>query len=134
LEGYYRAETSKIERAVINAAAKKYSKALSDHFRQDERARLIYGYVTAAAGVAVGIPLAPLGTWIGAGVGLAVGVATVIADQTGAPRAIMKIMSGNDKKWIGTTLGARPTMVSNFQIDQSAADVYRRGVQEFRRP
>ncbi|GAA4716333.1 hypothetical protein Prum_005690 [Phytohabitans rumicis] len=133
MESYYHANGTEVDRSALDAAARKYSKALSDHFRRDERARLIYGYVTAAAGAAVGIPAAPLGPWLGTGIGLAVGVATVVADQVGAPRAMMKIMNRDNKKWItSNALGRRPTMVSNFQIDQMSADEYRRGVREFK--
>ena len=76
---------------------------------------------------------APLGLLIGTGIGLAVGVAMVAADQVGVPQAMMKIISGSNRKWItSNTLGTRPTMISNFQIDQKAADKYRRGVREFK--
>jgi hypothetical protein len=133
LDSYYRANTAEVDRPAMEAAAKNYSKALADHFRNERRARFIYGYVTAVAGAAVGIPAAPLGLLIGAGIGLAVGVASVAADQVGVPQAMMKIISGSNRKWITrSNLGTRPSMVSNFQIDQKTADKYRRGVREFK--
>jgi len=133
LDSYYHANAAEIDRPEMEAAARKYSKALSDYFRNEERARTIYGYVTAVAGTAVGIPTATLGLSRATEIALAVAVATVVGDQAGAPQAMMKIMSRNNRHWLtGNTLGTRPTMVSNFQIDQKAADKYRRGVREFK--
>jgi hypothetical protein len=133
LDDYYRPDTAETDKSAMELAARRYSAALSDHFRNDERAKLVYGYVTAVAGAAVGIPTASLGLLLGAGIGLAVGVATVVGDQVGLPRAMMKIMGRGNRNWITSeALGSRPTMVSNFEIDQRAADRYRRGVREFK--
>jgi hypothetical protein len=64
--------------------------------------------------------------------GLAISVVAAFGDQLGVPEAMMKIVDGNRGKSITRTdLGTRPTIVSNFQIDQHAADGYRHGISAY---
>ena len=133
LDTYYGNDAAGIDKGTVDAAAKKYSKSLSDHFRREERAEIVYDYMTALGGAAVGIPAAALPLWEATGVGLAIGVATIAAGQVGLPRAMMKLVGRGNGRWItASPLGQRPLAVSNFQIDQKLADKYRRGVQEFK--
>lgn len=132
IDDYYRGDESAVDEVVVKAAAKKYSKALAEHFVNAERGRWIYGYSTAIGGTAVLIPTMVAAPLVGLLAGLAVSVALAFGDQVGVPEGMMKIVDGSKGKWItGTDLGTRPTMVSNFQIDQHAADGYRHGIRAF---
>jgi hypothetical protein len=133
LERYYRTNGTEVSKASMDAVASEYSKALTEHFRSERRVRLVYGCAAAVGGAGVGLIAAPLGVLLAAGVGLAFAVATVTADVAGAPNALIKIAQRNGKKWITSEpLGARPTMISTFQIDQAAANTYRHGVRTFK--
>jgi hypothetical protein len=133
IEDYYRGDESAVDGAVMKAAARKYSKALSEHFVNAERGRWIYGYSTAIGGTAALIPTMAAAPLVGLLAGLAVSVVAAFGDQLGAPEALMKIVDGSKGKWITSSeLGQPPTIVSNFQIDQRAADGYRHGISVFR--
>ena len=133
IDDYYRGDESAVDEAVVKAAAKKYSKALAEHFVNAERGRWIYGYSTAIGGTAALIPTMAAPPLVGLLAGLAVSVAAAAGDHVGVPEAMMKIVDSSKGKWITSSdLGTRPTMVSNFQIDQQAADGYRHGISAFR--
>jgi hypothetical protein len=135
LEDYYRGNESDTDKVQMEAAAREYSRSLSELFRDAERAKTVYDYATAVGGWAAGIPIASLtlSGHVVDGIGLAVAVAPVIAGQFGAPQGMIKILGRDSQKWIANeALGIRPTMVSNFQIDRQAADKYREGIPEFK--
>jgi hypothetical protein len=133
IEDYYRGDESTVDEAVIKTAAKKYSKALTEHFVNAKRGRWIYGYSAAIGGTAVLIPAMAAAPLVGLLAGLAISVAAAFGDQLGVPEAMMKIVDGSRGKWITRSdLGTRPTIVSNFQIDQHAADRYRHGISAYR--
>jgi hypothetical protein len=133
IEDYYSGDESAVDESVIKAAAKKYSKALAEHFVNAKLGRRIYGYSTAFGGTAALIPAMAAPPLVGLLAGLAISVAAVSGDQVGVPEAMMKIVDGSRDKWITRSgLGTRPTIVSNFQIDQSAADRYRHGITAYR--
>ena len=133
IDDYYRGNEPAVDEAMVKATAKKYSKALAEHFVNAERGRWIYGYSTAIGGAAVLIPTMAAVPLVGLLAGLAISVAAAFGDQVGVPEAMMKIVDSSKGKWITRSdLGTRPTMVSNFQIDQKAADRYRRGISAFR--
>lgn len=133
VEDYYRGDESAVDEDAIKAAAKKYSKQLAEHFVNAERERWVYGYSAAIGGTAALIPLMAFPPLVGLVAGLAISVAAAVGDQVGVPEAMMKIVDGSRGKWITRSdLGTRPTIVSNFQIDQHAADRYRRGISAYR--
>ena len=133
IDSYYRGDESAVDEAMVKAAARKYSKAVAEHFVNVERGRWIYGYSTAVGGAAVLIPTMAAAPIVGLVLGLAISIVAAFGDQVGVPEAMMKIVDGSKGKWITSSgLGTRPTMVSNFQIDQQAADKYRRGIRPFR--
>jgi hypothetical protein len=133
IEDYYRGDESGVDEAVMKAAARKYSKTLAEHFVKAERGRWIYGYSTAIGGTAALIPTMAAPPLVGLLAGLAVSVVAAFGDQAGVPEAMMKIVGGSKGKWITSSdLGTRPTIVSNFQIDQRAADGFRHGISTFR--
>jgi hypothetical protein len=132
VDDYYRGDESAVDEAAMKAAARKYSKALAEHFVHAERGRWIYGYSTAIGGTAALIPTMAAAPLVGLLAGLAISIVAAFGDQLGVPEAMMKIVDGSKGKWITSgDLGTRPTMVSNFQIDQHAADRYRRGISAF---
>ena len=133
IEDYYRGDESAVDEAVVKSAATKYSKALAEHFVNAKRGRWIYGYAAAIGGAAVLIPAMAAPPLAALLAGLAVSVVAAFGDQLGAPEAMMKIVDGSRSKWITRSdLGTRPTIVSNFQIDQHAADRYRHGISAYR--
>lgn len=133
IESYYRGDESAVDEATVKAAAKKYSRALAEHFVNARRGRWIYGYATAIGGTAALIPTMAAVPLVGLLAGLAISVVAAFGDQVGVPEAMMKIVESSKSKWIvNSELGTRPTMVSNFQIDQHAAERYRRGISPFR--
>jgi len=132
IDDYYRGDESATDEAATKAAAKRYSKALAEHFVNAERGRWIYGYSTAIGGTAALIPTMAAAPFVGLLAGLAISIVAAFGDHVGVPEAMMKIVDGSKGKWITSgDLGTRPTMVSNFQIDQQAADRYRRGISTF---
>lgn len=135
LEDYYRSQGSADDRSVIEQANKKYSKILLNHFKSEGRARLIFGVTGGLVGAAAGVPLAPVIPAVAAaGVALAITVAFVGADAVGVPEAVMKITGPHRRRWlVGVDLGSRPDIASSFQIHQSEADKYRRGVRRFKK-
>jgi hypothetical protein len=132
VDDYYSGDKSAVDEDAMKAAARRYSKALAEHFVNAERGRWIYGYSTAIGGTAALIPTMAAAPLVGLLAGLAISIVAAFGDQLGVPEAMMKIVDGSKGKWITSSdLGTRPTMVSNFQIDQHAADRYRRGISAF---
>lgn len=133
IDDYYRGNEPAVDEATTKAAARLYSKALAEHFVNAERGRWIYGYSTAIGGAAVLIPTMAAVPLVGLLAGLAISVVAAFGGQVGVPEAMMKIVDGSRGKWIARgDIGTRPTMVSNFQIDQQEANKYRHRISAYR--
>jgi len=133
VEEYYSGNQATMDEATVKDAARKYSKALAEHFVNVELGRRIYGYSTAVGGTAALIPLMPALPIYSLLAGLVIAVTTAFGDQRGIPEAMMKIVTGSKKKWITSgQLGTPSALVSNFEIKLSVANGYRRGISPFK--
>jgi hypothetical protein len=132
LETYYRSHATEATKTLVDRAANAYSAALSDHFKSDKRASLVFGYAAALGGAGLGLAVAPVGLLAAAGIGLAIAVTTVTADGLGAAHAMMKIVPKRGR-WIATTTDAAGIAIaSTFTVDETAAAKYRSGVPTFK--
>ncbi len=110
-----------VDAAVVKSAARKYSKAIAEHFVNAERGRWIYGYSTAVGGTAALIPTMAAAPIVGLLAGLAISIVAAFGDQVGIPEAMMKIVDGKRGKMDYKRCGAWDAAHDGFELPDRPA-------------